>query len=78
MPSVPSVPRIINMEETIGKTVGRRMPPKDPLANLDILQKTSGDLRRSCGHRIGRKGVFRFNSHEEADAWWTKNTILRK
>jgi hypothetical protein len=72
------IPRIINMEETIDKTVGRRKPPRDPLALVDILQQTSDDLLKSCGHRIGRKGVFRFTSHEEADKWWTENTNLRK
>lgn len=71
-------PRIINMEETIGKTVGRRKPSRDHIAAASILQKTSNDLLRACGHKIGRRGVFRFNSHEEADAWWTENTILGK
>jgi hypothetical protein len=72
------IPRIINIEETIGKTVGRRKAPKEPWAGASALQKTAHDLLTACGHRIGKKGVFRFKSHEEANAWWTENTILRK
>lgn len=71
-------PRIINIEENIGKTVGRRKPPTNHLAAVDILQKTSDALLKACGHKIGRRGVFRFNSHEEADKWWTENTRLTK
>ncbi len=72
------IPRIINIEETIGKTVGRRRPSKDPFVSVSRLQKTAHDLLTACGHRVGKKGVFRFNSQEEADLWWTQNTILKK
>ncbi len=72
------MPRIINIEETIGKTVGKRRPPKEPWKGASTLQKTAHDLLTACGHRVGKKGVFRFNSHEEADAWWTENTVLKK
>jgi hypothetical protein len=75
---MPNTPRIINIEENIGKTVGRRKPSQDHIAAASILQKTSNKIFQACGHKIGRKGVFRFNSHEEADEWWTKNTILKK
>lgn len=72
------IPRIINMEDPAGKTVGRRRPCIDPLSAADRLQKTADDLLLACGHQRGKKGVFRFNSHEEADLWWTQNTILKK
>ena len=56
---------VINIEETIGKTVGRR---KLPVHSFDYglgLQASLGQLFRSHVP----KGVFRFRSHEEADQW---------
>jgi len=56
---------VINMEETIGKTVGRR---KISTRNTDYglgLQTSLGQLFRSQVP----KGVFRFRSHQEADQW---------
>jgi len=56
---------VLNLEETIGKTVGRR---KLPARNSDYglgLQMSLGQLFRS---RLP-SGVFRFHSHEEADKW---------
>jgi len=56
---------VINTEEFIGKTVGRRRgAPKIPDYAFD-LQKAMGRISFS---RFP-KGVFRFNSHEEADQW---------
>jgi hypothetical protein len=64
-----SMKPVINLEEKIGKTVGRRMPP-DPLkiqpgeiANAEAWRRAFPGLRGK------RPGVYRFHSHEEADAW---------
>ncbi len=63
---------IINIEENIGKTVGRRTPPKDALAYGMALQKTGAQLAKTFGHARMPRGAFKFHSHEEADAWLMK------
>lgn len=69
---------VINIEETIGKTVGRRQPPADALAAGFALQATTNELLRSFGHSLAPKGVYRFRTFEEADAWTLKMTSPRK
>ena len=59
---------VVNVEETIGKTVGRRKPKValDPTTST----KASAERWRASFGGIGvPRGVFRFNSHEEADKW---------
>ena len=56
---------VLNCEELIGKTVGRRQSPKDAMTHVDGLQRAMGKLSPL---RI-KKGVYRFHSHEEADKW---------
>ena len=60
---------VINLEEKIGKTVGRRVPA-DP---LKIQPGEIEDARAWSlafpGVRRSRPGVYKFHSHEEADAW---------
>jgi hypothetical protein len=64
---------VINMEEMIGKTVGRRkVPARSGFYGLG-LQTSLGRLFRS---RVPR-GVFRFHSHQEADQW-LMNHLTRK
>jgi hypothetical protein len=61
---------IVNLDEKIGKTVGRRQPPANPLAVSDA-QKTEASVawqKAFGGLRIPR-GVYRFKTHEEADEW---------
>jgi hypothetical protein len=60
---------VVNHQETIGKVVGRRTQTPDPLSlqgdtvrNKEVWRSTLG------GVRIPR-GVYRFHTHEEADAW---------
>ena len=54
------------------RTVGRRQT--DPLHQFAFVQSVAGALSRDvCGLP---KGVFKFHSHEEADAW--KMTQIRK
>lgn len=56
---------VVNCEEFIGKTVGRRKLPGDSLMFSSVLQEAAWSFARP---RI-QKGVYRFRSHEEADQW---------
>jgi hypothetical protein len=56
---------IINLDDPVGKTVGRRRAPVDSLEYAFGLQRT---LNALAPLRVPR-GVYRFCSHEEADAW---------
>ena len=71
---------IVNLEETPGKVVGRRRPPADGLA-LAEAQRAENAIawqRAVGGLRIPR-GVYRFRTHAEADAWlWQKLTQARR
>jgi hypothetical protein len=58
---------VVNIEEKIGKTVGRRRIT-DSLAFALALQKSSQDMLGDRAPRFPR-GVFRFRTFEEADAW---------
>ena len=53
------------------KVLGRRREPQPSRENMDAIQKLALDLR---GPRrlFLPKGVYRFKSHEEADAWLMK------
>ena len=69
--------RVVNVEEKIGKTVGRR-EPCDPWTRGMRLQETAGQLRTSAGHGgICPRGVYRFKTHEEADAWMMNMLVTR-
>jgi hypothetical protein len=66
----------INMEEKIGKTVGRRTELSDPFAYAMGLQRTASKLRElTVGRGLCPKGVFKFKTHEEADAWMMKMLV---
>jgi hypothetical protein len=69
-------PRIINLEETIGKTVGRRRPPVDALDVATSTKKRAVESQKSLPAKMPARGVYRFRTHEEADLWWTKVTVL--
>jgi hypothetical protein len=60
---------VINLEDTIGKQVGRRKPPMDPLRVASDLNQLATGLLTASGHKLPRRGVFRFHTHEEADQW---------
>ena len=52
------------------KVLGRRTEPRATRENMEAIQKLLLDLR---GQRLFLpKGVYRFKSHEEADAWQMK------
>lgn len=59
----------VNVEENIGKVVGRRTRKPDALAAGMQLQSLAVELHRSFKHRWIPSGVYRFKTHEEADAW---------
>jgi hypothetical protein len=68
---------VINIEDPVGKTVGRRAP-RDPLT---LIGQTKGDKRawqRAFPTPFLPKGVFRFQTHEEADAWMLKMITRRQ
>ena len=66
--------RAINYEENIGKTVGKRIAP-DPLKIQPNEIENSKAWRRTIPGMRVRPGVFKFRSHEEADAWLMKKLI---
>ena len=61
----------INMEDTIGKTVGRRVL-MDPVEYGMRLQEAGSQLQQTLGIGYMPKGVYRFKTHEEADEWLMK------
>ena len=62
---------VINLEEKIGKTVGRRVL-RDGFRYGMGLQKLAVDVQKTMQHPRFPKGVFRFKSFEDADAWEMK------
>ena len=68
---------MINLEEHIGKTAGRRAAPSDAFRYGMQLQKTGARMIRTAGGMRIPKGVYRFHSHEEADAWMMKYLIRK-
>jgi hypothetical protein len=53
--------------EVTMKVVGRKGRPKVDIITIDPLQKLANELRK--GRPFMPKGVWRFKSYEEADAW---------
>ena len=60
---------IINLQDPVGKTVGRRKPPADMLSGVQMLGVA---LAKSLNLPMPPSGVYRFKTHEEADAWLMK------
>lgn len=48
------------------RRVSRRLEGQDVIQDISILQRTINRLR---GGDLVPRGVYRFRSHEEADAW---------
>jgi hypothetical protein len=70
-------PAIINIEETIGKTVGRRRRPPNPMPIANSTKKRAVDWQRLFPAKMPPRGVYRFQSHEDADLWLTKVTARK-
>jgi hypothetical protein len=69
-----TVKSIINVDEKIGKTVGRRGLAESGKYGAG-LQRLANEVNRTMHRGICPKGVYRFRSHEEADAWMTKMQV---
>lgn len=59
----------INLEENIGKVVGRRNRAPDGLSVRTSNKTDAMAWRRALGGVNVPRGVHRFKSHEEADVW---------
>jgi hypothetical protein len=59
----------VNLEEKIGKIVGKRRMPKDSFAYAMQLQEAGVELAKSLGWPRIPRGVYKFRTHEEADEW---------
>lgn len=65
---------VVNIQETIGKTVGRRVVPNPLQAQPGEVENAKAWQRSFGGLRV-RPGVYRFTSFEDADAWMMKHQI---
>jgi hypothetical protein len=54
------------------KVVARRKRIEDPILDIEILQRTINDLR---GKALVRRGVYRFESFEEAEQWMIREIV---
>ncbi len=63
---------VVNVEETIGKVVGRRIP-----TNPTKVQEIGRQIYRSRRFQVCPKGVYRSHSHEEANQWMMKMAVQR-
>ncbi|MDA0746758.1 MAG: hypothetical protein O2954_09565 [bacterium] len=57
------------------KVVGKRRPPSGGLEVGDALQRLAHEMGE--GRVTWPKGVWRFRTHEEAEAWWTDQMQIR-
>ena len=62
----------VNLEERIDRFVGRRASAPETWRAGMLLQETGARLHQSFQHGWMPKGVYRFKTHEEADAWMMK------
>ena len=62
----------INLDENIGKWVGRRTAPANPLTVVPGQKDEARRWKQAFGSPHIPRGVYRFKSHEEADAWLMK------
>ena len=67
---------VINIDDPAGKTVGRRRPP-NPLCTKIFTIKRASEWQMALPVRYTPRGIFRFNSHEEADLWRRNNTLVK-
>ncbi|HEX4707271.1 MAG TPA: hypothetical protein VH229_06015 [Candidatus Udaeobacter sp.] len=62
---------VVNVDEKIGKVVGRIPPAAEAFSRGMRLQRTINQLQ-SYLEGICPTGVFRFDNHEQADEWLLK------
>lgn len=63
---------LVNLEEFVGKIVGRRKP-RSPAE----IQRIGLEIYRVSRFRVCDPGVYRFSSHEEANEWNLQMAIKR-
>lgn len=63
-------------DDVPAKVVGRRRSGVGGWSNVTILQQRVNEQK--VGRASWPKGVFRFHSHEEADAWLIQNIHFPK
>ncbi len=61
--------RSINVEDPVGRIVGRRTRVADPLVVRPGEKADAEAWRRVFGGLRVKRGVYRFRSHDEADEW---------
>ncbi len=62
----------INLQDPVGKVVGKRRHVGDPLNTEVDSKKRARAWRRAFPTPFAPKGVFRFRTYEEADEWMWK------
>lgn len=67
---------VVNVDEDVVRTVGRRPRPADPLSVASSRRSDARAWQRVFGGVRVARGVYRFHSHEEADEWMWQ-TIAR-
>ncbi len=65
----------INVEEKIDRFVGKRTQTPDGLKAGMQIQASGLEFHRAFKLRWLAKGVYRFKTHEEADAWMIKMLV---
>ena len=63
---------MINLEESIGRTVGRRSDRPKGLVLQGSTKLDAIAWRKALGGVRVPRGVFRFQTHQEADEWLWK------
>lgn len=63
---------LVNLQDPVGKFVGKRRGAPDPLDTTTHSKKRARAWRAAFPTPFVPKGVFRFQSHEEADRWLMK------
>ncbi len=59
----------VSLEEKIDKIVGRRLHAPNPLSTKTSRKADALAWQRALGGVRVPRGVYRFHTHEEADAW---------
>ena len=60
---------LINVEEKIDRFVGKRTKTPDALSSLTSNKAEAIAWQKALGGLRVPRGVYRFKTHEEADAW---------
>jgi hypothetical protein len=67
---------VVNIDDPVGKTVGRRRPPGKLVASPRETEANRQWGKLEFFPRI-KRGVYRFKSHEEADQWLMDHSIQK-